>query len=367
MGNSKKKIRHADWSRRLIQLSQEAAAVADNDDMAPVEHQLAQLVERVITRGSDRPIQHAIEQLDAQHHHDAAELIEFWADEMASILGVRVATQDAVETGASAAAFLIPLILIGQRPHTSVPLTIPTDVTLDRLTRSLRQHALIGPNPSVILLPGFYRLTDLPDSWARRREWLQQIIAGAAHQPAAVPQASVEPHPLTFDDAGTTLYLRFLVGIVITADDDADPIPFMVDYQLEDDSATDQALHAVGEWQQDVASILTPVMKHISVVVAAPEIWTDARNSGIHLANEVALDLLAGIFLNQAVLDPHDVVAVIEWDTDEAFWLITLQAPSSVSEALHWNGPLDYREELEQIMEILRAHGVGRFSVNERI
>jgi len=60
----------AQWAQRLVR---QALAVPDTSDFTDAENALVSLVHRVLQRGSDRPIRHALDQLQAQEAYDAAD------------------------------------------------------------------------------------------------------------------------------------------------------------------------------------------------------------------------------------------------------------------------------------------------------
>ena len=361
-----RKIRPFNWSRRLVQLAEQAAALPDEGNLSLVEHQLADMVARVVMRGSDQPLHQAIAQLDRMHHHEAAGLVEFWADEAATEVGVVI--DAAAKTSGVATAFLIPLVLVTEEPH-AIPLTVSTDVTLNRIAKSLRDHHLVGSNASVIVFPGLYREEDLPQSWALRRQWLEKTVANVVEHASQTPQPEFAPPLLTCGGMGVTL--RFLAGVVAVADDDMDQGLMIMGYNPDEGSSVMEAIpdtleQHISAWREDFIAALAPVMKMTSVIAGLPELWANALEFGLTLVNHVALDTLVRALLDQDGLEGRDALASIQWRDDENSWSIALQAESYASGPFQWICTLDPHEELAQIMENLRDWGIGRMAIDER-
>lgn len=365
MNHPKRKIRSFDWSRRLVELAEQAAAIPDQDDITLVEHQLADLVARVVTRGSDQPLHQAIEQLDERHHHDAANLVEFWADEAATEIGIELG--DVVKTQGVATAFLIPLVLVTESSH-AVPLTLPTDVTRNRIIDSLRKYGIVGPTTLATVFPGLYRPEDLPESWAIRRHWLEQFVTHVADSTRDIPQPEFGPPLLTSGGLGLTL--RFLIGLIVTADTDDDDDGLMLTGYNIDEEDDDQDQAAVGQWISDwrdeFISVMEPVMKLTSVIAGIPDVWANALEFGQTLVNHVAIDTLVRALLGQELVDIRDAIAAIEWDPEIDAWGITLRVDSLEAGPFYWTCAQNPEVELTQIMENLRDWGVGRMAIDER-
>lgn len=365
MDQPKRKVRPFNWSRRLVQLAEQAALLPDEGELSLVEHQLAEMVARVVMRGSDQPLHQAIAQLDRLHHHEAANLVEFWANEAAAEVGVIM--DGAAKTPGVATAFLIPLVLVTEDPH-AIPLTVPTDVTLHRMAKSLTDHHLVGSNASVVVFPGLYREADLPQSWALRRQWLEQIVAKVIHPTLDAPQPAFAPPLLTCGEIGVSL--RFLAGVVVTADDD-DLGLMMTGYDLDTESDAEQPEHDILEehistWREEFMAALAPVLKLTSVIAGLPELWANALEFGLTLVNHVALDTMVRTLIDQDGGGGRDAIASIQWQDDNNAWDIALRVESSAFGPFQWVCTVDPQEELTQIMENLRDWGIGRMAIDER-
>ncbi len=363
MNHPKRKIRSFNWSRRLVELAEQAASSPDQDDITLVEHQLADLVARVVTRGSDQPLYQAIEQLDERHHHDAASLVEFWADEAATEIGIELG--DVVKAHGVATVFLIPLVLVTESSH-AVPLTLPTDITRNRIIDSLRKYGIVGPTTLVTVFPGFYRLEDLPESWAIRRQWLEQFVTHLADSARDIPQPEFGPPLLTSGDLGLTL--RFLIGLIVTADDDEDDGLMLSGYNTDEDDDQDQAAIGqwISDWRDEFITVMEPVMKLTSVIAGIPDVWANALEFGQTLVNHVAIDTLVRALLSQQIVDIRDAIAAIDWDPDIDAWGITVRADAFTVGPFYWTCAQDPEAELTQIMENLRDWGIGRIAIDER-
>lgn len=366
MLHPKRKIRPFNWSRRLVQLAVQAAAIPSHNELTLAEHQLAELVARVVMRGSDQPLHQAIAQLDRQHHHEAADLVEFWADEAATEIGVEMDGTN--KTSGIATAFLIPVVLVTEAPH-AVPLTIPTDITLNQIVTTLQRHGLVGPDARVIVFPGLYREDDLPQSWASRRQWLEETVAQANKRSDATHRPEFEPPLLVCGDTGVTL--RFLAGVVATADEDDAPGLMMVGYNTDEDALLQDAGQAaigqrISEWRDDFVAAMAPMMKLTSIVAGLPDVWANALEFGRTLLNHVALDTLVRTWLDRDGLDAREVIASIEWNDEDDAWRVTLRTESTASASWRWSAAVDPQDELTAIMENLRDWGVGRMAIDER-
>lgn len=336
----------------------------DRDDLTLVEHQLADLVARIVIRGSDQPLNQAIEQLDQRHHHDAAGLVQFWADEAATEIGIELG--DVAKTSGVATAFLIPLVLVTEAPH-AVPLTLPTDVTRKRIIDSLRKYEIVGPGTLVTIFPGLYRLDDLPESWAIRRQWIEQFVTQVADPTRDIPQPEFGPPLLTSGGLGLTL--RFLIGLIVTADDDEDDGLMLAGYGTDaEDDDEDQANLGpwISDWRDEFITVLEPVMKLTSVIAGLPDVWANALEFGQTLVNHVAIDTLVRALLGQESGDIRDAMAAIEWDPEIEGWGITVRGDTFESGPFYWMCTQDPEVELTQIMENLRDWGVGRMAIDER-
>ncbi|ACK78419.1 hypothetical protein RU820_05805 [Acidithiobacillus ferrooxidans] len=92
--------------------------------------------------------------------------------------------------------FLVPTLLV-MEPNLRVPQSLPdaaqaeTRSPLDICATSLRRYGLIGPDPSVVLLPWLYAYSDLPGTWAGQRRMLRHLMDIANGQDAPI----VRPKP----------------------------------------------------------------------------------------------------------------------------------------------------------------------------
>ncbi len=348
--------------RRIMELAHIVSAESASPS-ASTERLLALAIERVLVRGSDRPIERAVDQLDARHDHEAADLVEFWADEAASSQLVAFELEGNPVSGL-ATAFVVPLLLVGPTAN-SLPLNIPMMDAVTRMTESFRRHRLVGPQPALTLLPALYRLEDLPTSWAERRQWLNSLTqAGIGHGPVSLPTPSAEADNRFASTDSYTIHLRFLLAVLIVRHGDHEPGPLLGADWSELANSADLA-RRVDAWQNDVASTLQTTLRNFSAVVAAPNLWTNGIGHGIRMFNQASLNATAETFFSGTGIAPSQVLAVITWHEtpDEQGWVIRLDA--SAPDSLIWSCVDDPRDELRAIMDILRDLNISRMTIDE--
>lgn len=364
-----KRTKKPEWSAKIIQAAQFAAAASEKD-MTPRDRHLGELVDRVVARGSDRPVREAIDQLTVRHEYDAADLVEMWAEEAATSMPVQLAPPG--EDAALATLFLIPLVIADEGTH-SIPMTVQTTTALDHIAQSLRAHGLVGAEPTVIVLPYLYRLVDLPTSWAGRRRWLQALAMGASGQPATMPTPTSETQPATSGEAAV-LHLRFMIGATVVGENDTDlgPLP---SGELEDfddageDEISDSAdlSRRLEEWRKNVEAIFAKVIKGASVMVAWPNAWEIAVLQGIASFNFAATTIQLAV-LDHLGVAPATVTATITalQNDNGRYWVVDLNADSGESNQVQWLCGSDPREELEDLTDFLRDQGIERWQIDER-
>lgn len=349
---------HTNGTDRLIQLARAAADDSDLDDLSDAENALADLVGRLLDRGSDRPIHRALAVLEQEQADDAVDLLRFWADDVATTIDVAVSTPEGLENG-DVTLFLIPLVLA--TPANPLPLSIP-DGPLQALTASLRTHGLpgIGPEPAIVLLGSLYRLADLPTSWAERRRWGRTIVAHLAHQPATLPPATREPTAETDASDAVSLHLRFLLGAVIASGDD---VPDWFDADEDDWDDADRAAQ-LQAWQSQVHRILSPTLGGIELATHFPAPWTTALTHGLDLWHAVLGSTLLHTHLQHTGLSATDVLADVRWMG--GFWRIQFVSALQTSPPWHWVIMRDGDTDRDLLLDLLRSFGLRRFALDER-
>lgn len=290
-----KKPKRQDETRRLVALAQTAAADADTEDLSSDEERLADRVVRLIAKGSDRSILRALEWLDAQHAHEAADLLAFWAEDAADTVEV-VLNQDGHAAAGEATTFLVPMVLAAPRDKT-LPLAIPLTAPFGQLTQSFRAHQLIGIEPSLVLLPRLFRLADLPSTWSGRRQWLNSLLAALREEPTSGPRSTPEPVEDAEGMPGLMLHLRFLAGAIV--DDGTDrgrPVWDASDRSPEADTIVDH----LESWQRTAADLLQEALRVTVVIPGVPNLWRDALNDGLDLWNHATLGTSLEAFCQQS-------------------------------------------------------------------
>lgn len=354
--------RSVDWTRRIVELAPMAVDVSGERDIVSANQKLARLVERVVGKGSDRPIHRAIDQLDSQHNHDAADLVEFWADEAATSVEMSF-SRGTLNLSGVATAFLIPVV-IAMDSHDSLPRTVPLGDTLNKLAKTLRHYGFLSDTPSVVLLPGLYRLHDLPTSWAERRRWVETTALALT---GSIPELA-EPSSEEASQVATSLHLRFLVAVIVESDDDGDPGP-MLSGEWPDPDMFDQWGDTIDAWREECSSVLQTFLKATAIAVDIPNLWMDAIESGVDLFNLLALDTSTQGFIQLSdIEDPAQLVARIVWNESEdtRSWDITLEGPANLTTSWEWACFSDRYDALGMIMDGLRSYGIARMNIDER-
>lgn len=373
----KKRHRSSDSTQRLITLAQAVAAEPDTEDLSAAEERLADLVTRLVTQGSDRKIWQALTTLESRQAHEAADCVIFWAEDAASTIELLMtshASTDAAHaappphpTRGEATAFLIPVICLTP-PGTSLPLTVPLGHTLDALAHSFRQHGLLGPESSLVLLPGLYRLADLPETWSGRRRWLEILCAHVTRQTVQpIPPASPDPKADPQDSTVPTLRLRFLVGTIIRAGGETAP-PLAgpagdTDGPLFSSDADREA--ALTAWQETVTALLGRTMKAVAVWPGFPDLWSDALDAGVAWWNHVIIEQALAAYCDQRGVTPDAVRADIRWNADAAAWqgaFLTMADTGPSWLWVRWGDPADQRDAL---LAALRSLGIRRMTLDE--
>lgn len=348
-------------NQRLIAMAEAAQADDDPESTAlPESHQrLAETVEQILDRGSDKPIRSAVEALDAKHAHEAAELLSFWADDAAQTLDITITRTDGPVEG-TANLFLVPLV-IATTTSDPLPLDVNGRPQFDAFVKSLRVHHLIGTELSALMLGRLYRLADLPSGWVMRRHWLQQIVVGAAGQPASTPKATPEPSREA-PELSLALHLRFFVGVILAEGEESSVLWDQLDLPSLPESVVEERLEA---WRADAGPLVQKMLESPNVMLGDPGLWSEAVEEGIELWNEV----IGGVMLNKhcevANAAPDRVLADIRWMEQDAVWQIALSSPTITSEPWRWLIAKDPAESREALVAFLRMQGIRRFAWDE--
>ena len=348
--------------QRLMRLAEAAVADASvaTDILSAPQQALADTVEQIVRHGHDTPIASAIADLNERHAHEAADLLGFWADDAAETLDIMLTSPDGPVHG-TANFVVIPFFIANLGPD-PLPVDLRSYPQFDRLAKSLRAHQLFGPEPTLYFSGGFYRLGDLAQGWAVRRDWLQHLTEEATGQ--RVPQPSATPEPP--HDGSSNAFragLRFLVGVIFV--DDADD---SILWDLSDPDAPSDEVVAdrFAMWRVEATSLMEEMLPTVSNVLAGdPAWWAEGVASGIALWNEMVSAILLDDHCHQANVVRDRVLADIRWIAEEDAWHIVFVSPTLTSAPQSWlvaDDPVDSREDLT---DYLRALGIHRFSVDE--
>lgn len=292
-------------TQRIIHYAQLAATTLRDDDVAPAEHDLAELLLTLLDRRLDRPINQAIRHLHENHEHNAAEIIDYWADDTASVVDYK--TRDGVPMEST--AFLLPIVVVSEHTATdSMHAIAPFDSVLQTLAQSFGEHGLIEPRQAITLLPGLYRLEDLPQAtaWSDRRAWLQAILSGSS------PEAGSSGDGYTFEAVAT---LRFIVGVVHAPTDDVS-VPFLTpDADLLDWAAwIAMAQDALEQWGPPSTMWL----------LLGPQAWGLGLELGLRALRDGPMAYGVANYLNQAHIPLDDAIADILWDATHQQWRVCI-------------------------------------------
>lgn len=352
-------------AQALSQLLMALAVNAVDDDpdsttLSDVQQRLANTIAQVVKRGNDQPIVQALEGLDAEHAHDAADLVSFWADDAAQTLEIMLTSPDGPVHGT--ANFVVIPFFVANLGSDPLPVDLRRYPQFDGLAKSLRAHQLLGPEPTLYFSGGFYRLEDLPQSWAVRRDWLQRLTEEAAGQRAPQLLATPEPPPDGPPEALQSS-LRFLVGVIF-ADDDDDSILWDL---LEPDSVSDDVVaDRFDAWRVEAASLMEDMLPTVPhVLPGAPALWAEGVAGGIALWNEMVSAILLEDHCHQANAVPDRVLADIRWMAEDEAWQIVFVSPTLASAPQRWLVAEDPADSREDLTEYLRTLGIRRFSVDE--
>ncbi len=347
-------------TERLITLAQ----ATQSDDFSPQEGRLADLVSRLIARGSDRSIERALDYLGVHGDLEAAARILFWAEDAASTMDI-IVSPDKVSsdpTIAELTCFLVPLVFITPSSFT-LPLNIPLTETLNQLAQSFRQHHLIDALPTLILLPHLYRLQDLPSTWSARYQWLQQLLAAASSQPYHLPPPSLEPENSSTSEHSATIHLRFLLGAVVL-DSEVSHRPLW-DQDIPWEESDTMYSHG-SAWQDTVIALLQQVLPDTIVLPDLPDLWSDALTSSLNLWNHVVLDTTWDWFCRESAAPPEAVVADVRWVPEEPAWSVTFATPFYRGPTWLWMCPDDPVQERHQLLDALHDHNISRIQLDMR-
>ena len=293
-------------TQRIIHYAQLAATTLRDDDVAPAEHDLAELLITLMDRRLDRPIDQAIRHLHENHEHNAAEIIDYWADDTASVVDYK--TRDGVPMEST--AFLLPIVVVSEHTATdSLHAMVPFESVLQTLAHSLGEHGLIGPRQTITLFPRLYRVEDLPPAtaWSDRRAWLQAILSGSS------PEAGSSGDGYTFEAVAT---LRFIAGVVHAPAGDDVSVPFLT----PDADGLDWAAWIA--MAQDVLQQWGP--PSTTWLLLGPQAWGLGLALGLRGLRDGQMAYGIARDLNQANIPPEDVIADILWDAAHRQWRVCI-------------------------------------------
>jgi len=339
--SSSAKASSSQWAQRLVR---QALAVPDTSGFTDAEDALVSLVHRALDRGSDRPIHHALDQLRAQESHTAADRLAFWAETCASTRDDLPSENpaDSQTDSLEASIFLLPALIFNP-PGTQWPTTIPPGPLLDTLTHSFRQHHLIGPEPSLAIIPYWYATTDLPATWSGRRRWLNDgLQALRTHQISGfpAPQAPLE------SPSAPTWQLRWIVGIIVSSH--LLHLPWLQNAPEPADTYP--------EWATTIEAALRTAYPESTVWVESPGPWTPTLAAAITTYHEYALALQL-----QSLPTLPTLVTITESEAEEA-WLLEWKSPKGRATYL-WHVPDAQEDALEVIVRTLRHLAIPRMTI----
>ena len=294
------------WSSRIFLAARQAAKdyAAESSGWDESLARLEQLIAQSLDTGTDKHVVRAMEDLEEAALGEAVNTVMICAEDAAASIPIQMQTPEGKEPG-ELQLFLVPTLLV-MEPNLRVPQSLPdaakaeTRSPLDICATSLRRYGLIGPDPSVVLLPWLYAYSDLPGTWAGQRRMLRHLMDIANGQDAPI----VRPKP-TEAESRLMMALRFLVFGVFSAND-ADAGPLLDDELVvasadEADEAVDPRLLA---WQEDLALTLAENLPGVlSARIGTPASWDNATHEGFQMRN------LAGLM---ATVAPDDHPQVLQ-------------------------------------------------------
>ncbi len=360
-----------DWTHQIFLAARSACKQSEQNNfelMDEFESRLADLVARALDTGTDKHVLRALEDLEDAHLDEAAEMVEFWADDAASTLPVMMQDADGVDIG-ELELFLVPVLMMVGSGH-AVPTCLPDSPQddqrspLDLCASSLRRYGLIGQEPSVAVLPWLYAYADLPVTWSGQRGLLRQFMAAIGGEPSRLPRPRQT-------DAGAqpTMVLRFVFFAVTSSIGAEDTGPLLngglLDTGNPDDpmAGTDDTAPEVDPrllaWQEDFGQTLTECLPGaISVRAGAPSWWSDAIHAGIDMRNLFGLiTAMAPDGGQETMLSTH--VAMGFYHVADTLELrIGITRDERFTGGFVWTCHQDPDNELNEVVETLECMGV---------
>ncbi|MHB1665883.1 DUF2863 family protein [Thiomonas sp.] len=286
------------WAREIFAAAEAATSLSADFNSEP-SLRVGDLVAQALDTGTDHHVLRALEDLDDAGLDSAAKMVASWADTVSSHIAVTLRGEGLPEAEAcDMTLFLVPLCL-GTKPGAPVPTELRQPglsgglSMLDQAARSLRQQGLVGVEPSLLMLPYLYALSDLPKSWAQRWRLVRQC------RQASLGQQETWFLPRKPPPAGdSVLALRFVLFAVTSSQRDADP-GFLFQWVRPDDAPETGLAAAILEatsrllgWPDAFGQILLSSLPGLDFVeVGMPAVWEYAIEEGVSICNLMGLQL----------------------------------------------------------------------------
>lgn len=354
---SRSRTRQDRWTNQIVTLAETVAIAVQSKDRYASSARLAHVLTRVLDSGSDHPIQRAVEALDARHAHDAADIVLLTAGGAAGTLDVALSGPGNIAGVAS--LFLVPLLMAAPAPA-PVSRAFPAGSVREGLVRSLKDSGLVSEESMVVCHSGLYTLADLPRSWVEQRQWLRVLVDGIRRKEPALPAPAPGEPPSTEASVDSAHQLRFLVGAVLSANDE----PPLWD---ADDSEAPEAQDRFDAWLESAAGLFQEALGLDGILVGHPDRWDDAIDAGETLWNMAEASRAIEWHCTNAGCTPDAVLADVRWrGGEDGAWVVSLTSLDHISPPWAWRPTYNPEDDRDTLLETLRSRGIRRIAVDER-
>jgi len=356
----------ASLSQNLVDL----ACLSVNEEPDPLQilphtEELIASINRLLDHRQNACIRRALEILDLSHQDEAYEALSFWVDEATASIDVALSL-NGIELSGQAQIFLMPLIFT-MAPGVPIPQFLSEQALRGILLPSLRTYHFVSENESTIYTNGLYPLGALPSSWSTRRRWLKQLVSAASDHPTGLPLPPPSPVPSNHPQ----LALRFVIGAVLTGDEDENPgwisqnlVQDLTDAEPDNDSQLETFIAQIHPWQASLAADLTRdwMGTLASVLPGLPNPWDPAIADGVEAHNVVVADLAVSRI---AAAERPDISVRVTRSPSlaNASWAIHLDHPE-FRQPWPWYGTTgSAARDLADLMALLRFHGFRKITI----
>lgn len=327
---NRKKTKKAAIQSKLLKLAHRLNLDFDSNDY--VEY--IDLIYDQIDSGDDRLLYDALSSVDSPE--DAA-FLQFDIEHSVANISVSVETDSGELEPMVSRLFAIPIVGVLDETSTRAFLS---DDDLSLVTKCMRNHGLIAPDNSILLLPNFFSLASIDQSFASLYQLHSSLVEYSSPEGQSALKALSSDATKAFPVNERTISLRFLVGAIIGQN-----ISFPDE---EDDDETDQR-EDVGEiddseeerveaWLSDLGGIISPYFSPDSSVLSLePQSFYESVRSGMRWVQLTGAESAFAVALEAGRVHPENaVLEVVPFEDRPEFSLILRHKSGLMIEAFNW-------------------------------